>query len=73
MEALEVNTHHYMKESDVIKSMLELSYILCKTLHSVTAITKSTKKESPQSTQSGVLEEGPDLMMNLLLQAWSMM
>jgi hypothetical protein len=37
-----------------------------------TANTKTTKKESPQSTQSGVLEEGHDLLMNHLWQAWSM-
>ena len=30
LEALEVVAHHYMKESSVIKRILELNYILCR-------------------------------------------
>jgi hypothetical protein len=72
LEALEVNTHHYMKESGVIKRMLELNDILCKASTYCDRQYKVYKKKSPQSTQSGVLEEGPDLLRNPLLQAWSM-
>jgi hypothetical protein len=69
-----LQTAEKLMTSDVIKRMHELNNIPCRKSTFYRHYHTKTTKKSPQSTQSGVLEEGHDMLMlmNLLWQALSM-